>query len=135
MIQFEIDDNFKKRYENFLSCDLFKNQNKISKTEYWKYHSKNIEIGMLLGDTSYRGKSLGTEIIRLGTEYAFEILGMHRIYASALTGNLASHRCFLSNGYRKEGESREYYWLEDHYESFIHYGLLEDEWREIIKKR
>ena len=46
MIKFEIDDNFKKRYENFLSCDLFKNQNKISKTEYWKYHSKNIEINL-----------------------------------------------------------------------------------------
>jgi len=105
------------------------------KLNHTDHHSKNIEIGMLLGDTSYRGKNLGTEIIRLGTEYAFEILGMHRIYALALEGNVASHKCFLSNGYKKEGVSRDYYWLEDHYESYIQYGLLEDEWKEIIKKR
>ena len=57
MIQFEIDDNFKKRYENFLSCDLFKNQNKISKTEYWKYHSKNIEINLKDNILKLKGES------------------------------------------------------------------------------
>ena len=35
-----------KKDMKILSCDLFKNQNKISKTEYWKYHSKNIEINL-----------------------------------------------------------------------------------------
>ena len=106
--------------------DKFIGTLKLSKADH---HSKNIEIGMLLGDTSYRGKRLGTEIIRLGTEYAFEILGMHRIYASALTGNIASHKCFLFNGYKKEGVCRDYYWLEDHYENYYHYGLLNDEWK------
>ena len=72
------------------------------KLNHTDHHSKNIEIGMLLGDTSYRGKNLGTEIIRLGTEYAFEILGMHRIYALALEGTLLVISVFFQMGIKRK---------------------------------
>lgn len=57
MIKIEVNDSFKERYKSFLSCDLFKNQNKISKTEYWKYHSKKIEISFEENILKLQGES------------------------------------------------------------------------------
>ncbi|MBD1138065.1 putative sugar O-methyltransferase [Pelagibacterales bacterium SAG-MED41] len=43
MIKLKVDENFKKRYLSYLSSDIFKNQNKISKTDYWEFFSKKFK--------------------------------------------------------------------------------------------
>ena len=46
MIKFELNDNFKNRFEKFLSSDLFYNQPKYAKSSPWKYHSKQIKYSI-----------------------------------------------------------------------------------------
>ena len=46
MITLKIDDNFKKRYLNFISSNIFKEKNFLSKTEYWEYFSKKFKFSI-----------------------------------------------------------------------------------------
>ena len=57
MIKFELNDNFKNRFEKFLSSDLFCNQPKHAKTAYWKYHSKQIKYSIKNSLLRFEGKS------------------------------------------------------------------------------
>ena len=57
MIKFELNDNFKNRFEKFLSSDLFCNQPKHAKTDYWKYHSKQIKYSIKNSLLTLEGKS------------------------------------------------------------------------------
>ena len=57
MIKFELKDNFKNRFEKFLSSDLFYNQPKYSKTSYWEYHSKQINYSIKNSLLTLKGKS------------------------------------------------------------------------------
>ena len=57
MIKFELNENFKNRFEKFLSSDLFCNQPKHAKTAYWKYHSKQIKYSIKNSLLRFEGKS------------------------------------------------------------------------------
>ena len=57
MIKFELNDNFKNRFEKFLSSDLFYNQPEYAKTAYWKYHSKQIKYSIKNSLLTLEGKS------------------------------------------------------------------------------
>ena len=57
MIKIKLNDNFKNRFEKFLSSDLFCNQPKHAKTAYWKYHSKKIKYSIKNSLLTLEGKS------------------------------------------------------------------------------
>jgi len=57
MIKFELKDNFKNRFEKFLSSDLFYNQPKHAKTAYWEFHSKQIKYSIKNSLLTLKGKS------------------------------------------------------------------------------
>ena len=57
MIKFKLNDQFKKRFENFLSSELFFNQPEHSKTDYWRYHSKQIKYSINKSTVTLMGKS------------------------------------------------------------------------------
>ena len=43
MITLKLNETFIKRYKSFASSSVFKNQKKITKTDYWEHHSKKIK--------------------------------------------------------------------------------------------
>ena len=57
MIKFRLTEKFKKRFENFLSSKLFSNQPTHAKTDYWKYHSKQIRYSLKKSLLTLEGKS------------------------------------------------------------------------------
>ncbi len=57
MIKFELNDNFKNRFEKFLSSDLFYNQPEHAKSAYWKYHSKLIKYSIKNSLLTLEGKA------------------------------------------------------------------------------
>lgn len=59
------------------------------------------EIGYWLGKP-YWGQGYGREAIGLATKYAFETLGVSRVYGKVLSHNLASQKVMLANGYVQE---------------------------------
>lgn len=61
-------------------------------------------IGLGVDDKSQRGKGLGTEAIRLASEWAFKEAGIKVLRARVLDFNSTSQRAFEKAGYRKYDE-------------------------------
>jgi len=66
------------------------------------YHSI-ADIGLIVGRKSYWGRGIATETIKLISDYAFEVLKIHKLTASCYENNEGSKKAFLKAGYQQEG--------------------------------
>jgi len=88
---------------------------------------KHAELGYWLG-IEYWGKGYATEAGREMIRYAFEDLGMHRIFASHFKQNPASGRILEKLRMRHEGCQREHLLKWGQFVDSELYGLLRQEW-------
>ena len=87
----------------------------------------NAELGYWIG-VPYWGQGYATEAAREVVRYAFEQLGLHRIYAAHFGTNPASGRVLQKIGMSYEGTRREHHRKRGEYEDRVEYGLLVGEW-------
>lgn len=66
-------------------------------------HHRHADVGLIIGAKTAWGKGYGTEAIRLVTRYAFDELGLNKLYAGMYVENVGSTRAFLKAGYREIG--------------------------------
>ena len=57
------------------------------------------ELGIMIGDRRYWGKSFGTEAVDLLLEYGFTEARLHRIYLHTLDWNERAHKSFQKAGF------------------------------------
>lgn len=60
-------------------------------------------VGLLIGDPHLRNQGYGNESLVLISDYAFNLLNLHILYADIRTDNEASLRTFAKAGFRVEG--------------------------------
>ncbi len=65
----------------------------------------NAEIGYWIG-RKFWGRGVVTDVVRAATSYAFETLGMRRVFAVPFARNPASARVLEKAGYVREGYMR-----------------------------
>lgn len=87
--------------------------------------------GTIIGDQSYWGKGIGTDVVRTRARFIFEVLGLRMILTSCLDGNTASHRMSLKNGFVEYGRTPKRYWKRGQYRDEILLCLDIDRWREL----
>lgn len=86
------------------------------------------------GDLGYwllpeeRGQGYTTEGVALLVDHAFEMLGLHRVYARTIDDNDASRAVLRRLGFTHEGTYREHVYTRGAYRDTEHYGLLASEW-------
>ncbi len=61
---------------------------------------KEADIGIIIGNKTIWGEGYATEAIELATEYAFNGLGLDRLIAGMIKGNIGSYKAFIKAGYR-----------------------------------
>lgn len=88
----------------------------------WRLRSA--DLGIMIGDLSFRKKGLSTRIMKLGIEYSFGVLGLRRLTGGCYAENLAMCKCFEACGFKLEGKERESLTLGDRYTDHVLYGLL-----------
>ena len=71
------------------------------------WRSRKGEIGVMIGNRSYRRQGYAREAILMMCRHAFEEMGFHRIYAHVLPFNQKAHKLFEACGFTDEGEMRE----------------------------
>lgn len=69
--------------------------------------NKECVYGRLIGEKNLKGKGFGSEALILLLRYAFSVLGMNRVYSSAVITNKISIRSNLKIGMKKEGIFKE----------------------------
>jgi [ribosomal protein S5]-alanine N-acetyltransferase len=84
------------------------------------------ELGYWIG-VPYWGQGYATEAARRVVQYAFEDLGLHKVYATHLARNPASGRVMRKIGMQQEGVQRQHVLKWDVYEDLVNYGILAGE--------
>ena len=64
-----------------------------------------------------------TEAVSLVCDYAFSVLGLHRLEAACMVDNIASYRVLENNQFRHEGRANNYLKLDGCWEDHFLYGL------------
>jgi len=88
---------------------------------------QHAELGYWLG-VAYWGKGYATEAAQAMVRYGFEVLELHRIFASHFKQNPASGRILRKLGMRYEGCQRQHLRKWDRFVDSELYGLLRQEW-------
>lgn len=89
---------------------------------------RSAELGVVLGERAFWGKGYGKQSWSLITQYGFETLNLHRIYAVVMKGNVSSQKCAEAAGFKREGLIREVFFKNGRYLDIIYYNLLKKEW-------
>lgn len=85
-------------------------------------------FGIVIGDRAYHRKGYGREASTLLLDYAFAILGYHKINLDAYEYNTAAIALYRDLGFADEGRRRESHWSRGRYWDEIFMGITEAEW-------
>lgn len=89
--------------------------------------SERAEVGYWVAEHA-RGRGIASEALALLLEAAFEQLGLTRIYAFVLEGNVGSVKLLERIGFHEEGRLRWHTKRDGRWMDKIWYGLLREEW-------
>ena len=91
-------------------------------------HNRNAHLGISLRPT-FRGKHLGTDIVRVLCHYGFVIRGLHRLQVDTLADNYAMIGAATRVGFVLEGTLRQFAWVNGSFADEVILSLLATEWR------
>jgi RimJ/RimL family protein N-acetyltransferase len=90
-------------------------------------HNRTAHIGISLLP-AFRGRGLGTDVVRVLCRYGFAIRGLHRLQAETLTDNDAMIQAASQAGFTREGTLRRSAWVNGDFADEAILGLLATEW-------
>ena len=114
------------RYDAVIEADgvpvgtigLLSIDSKNSKAEYY----------IAMGEVKYKGKGIAKEASRLLLHYAFDSLGLNRVYLFTEVRNIAAQKLFERVGFKQEGVIRQDILSHGKFVDRFAYGLLREEW-------
>lgn len=88
------------------------------------YEKSRCELSIILVDNSVKGKGYGTEAVSLLINYAFNDLGLNRIYADTMGTNYSMQRIFKKMGFQLIEKIESYYDMKNRWEDKLDYILI-----------
>ena len=95
-----------------------------------EHDEQQAEIGYTLS-RAYQGHGIASEAVSCVLEYAFVILGLHRVIAITDCENVASVALLERLGLRREGHFRQNVWFKGKWGDEYLYAMLQEEWLNI----
>jgi ribosomal-protein-alanine N-acetyltransferase len=95
---------------------------------------RQANLGYLLSQ-HYWGQGYATEAAGAVLQYGFQELGLHRVYATCRSANVASSRVMEKLGMRREGHLRQHRWMKGSWQDSLLYAILDHEWRALSSER
>lgn len=109
--------------------------NALGLTGLWDvdWHNRNALTGLKLGGINpRRGQGLGRDAIMAVMAFAFYDVGLERLHASILEGNVASLKAYTQRcGWQVEGTSRNHVWRHGGFVNLIQIGILRADFDEL----
>ena len=88
-----------------------------------KEHHK-AEYGIFIGDETYIGKGVGTQVAKLAIQYGFEIMDLHKINLRVFADNKGAIRSYEKAGFLKEAYLYDEVLIKDQYKDMILMGII-----------
>lgn len=93
---------------------------------------RRAEYGIVIGEAEARGKGLAFEASRLLLDYAFNKLGLHRLYLHAFTDNEPALRLYRKIGFTQEGFLHQHVCKNGRHRDVVVMAMLQGERRDQI---
>jgi RimJ/RimL family protein N-acetyltransferase len=90
-------------------------------------HNRAAHIGLGLRP-AFRGRGLGTDVVRALCEYGFSVRGLHRLQIETLATNTAMIQAAERVGFTPEGTLRQAAWVTGEFLDEVILGLLAADW-------
>ena len=90
-------------------------------------HNRSAHLGLGLRP-AFRGRGLGTDVVRGLTEYGFSVRGLHRLQIETLATNTAMIQAAERGGFTLEGTLRQAAWVTGEFLDEVILGLLAADW-------
>ena len=90
-------------------------------------HNRNAHIGISLRP-AFRGKHLGTDVVRVLCYYGFAVRGLHRMQVDTLADNDAMISAATRAGFVREGTLRHHAWVDGSFADEVILSQLATEW-------
>lgn len=94
------------------------------------YINKNAELYITIGNSKYHGQGYAKQAIHWLQNYAFNNLGLHKIFLHTFDYNNKAIGLYESTGFKREGLLREHLYIRGNYESILVYSILKKEFKE-----
>lgn len=93
-------------------------------------HHLLADVSYFIGDRAAWAKGLGTDAVRVATNFAFSRLGLHRVQAGFYETNVGSQRVLEKAGFKCEGRhaSKLRQQIDAPWEDHVWYGVLREDW-------
>ncbi|MFI3236942.1 MAG: GNAT family protein [Lachnospiraceae bacterium] len=85
------------------------------------------EYGIFIGSEAVRGRGIGTQAAKLMIAYAFEELGLHRIYLRVLADNTRAIASYEKAGFVREGLLHHDVYIRGAYEDIAWMAITQDD--------
>ena len=82
-------------------------------------HHNKAEYGIFIGESSARGRGIGTAAAGLMLRYCFEEEKLHRVYLRALSDNAVAIRSYEKAGFVKEGYLKDDVCIDGQYRDIV----------------
>lgn len=93
----------------------------------WRYRSA--EFWIYLGDPQAEGKGIAREASTLLLRFAFQNLGLHRVFLQVDSSNARAIHLYEALGFQREGVLRQAAFVEGKFVDRFAYGILADDFR------
>jgi RimJ/RimL family protein N-acetyltransferase len=90
-------------------------------------HNRTAHLGISLRP-AFRGRGLGTDVVRVLCHYGLVVRGLHRLQIETLADNVAMIRAATRAGFAPEGTLRRAAWVNGDFVDEVILGLLAGEW-------
>jgi RimJ/RimL family protein N-acetyltransferase len=90
-------------------------------------HNRHAEIGLVLRP-AFRGRHLGTDVVRVLCRYGFALRGLHRLQITTLADNQAMIAAAVRVGFVIEGTMRDTAWIDGAFADGVTLSLLSGDW-------
>jgi RimJ/RimL family protein N-acetyltransferase len=96
---------------------------------------RHAELGIVIGESDYRGKGYGTDAINALLDFAFGELGLERVSLGTLAANEAGQRAYEKAGFKLEGTARSATFNRGKFHDVTLMGLTRADWEKLKRKR
>ena len=100
----------------------------VSLKNYENLPSRTATFGIFIGDLAYLGQGYGTEASVLFLNYAFSILGYHKVNLDLFEYNTSALALYEKLGFVHEGRRRENHWSRGRFWDDVLMGITAEEW-------
>jgi RimJ/RimL family protein N-acetyltransferase len=83
---------------------------------------------VFIGDEEHRGKGYGTEAVKLGVKYGFDVLNLNNIELKVYSFNERAMRSYIKAGFKEYGRRRQAYYLNNAYHDLICMDILREDY-------